>query len=348
MAWRRLLTIPGFHIAWCAWIAAAPVWLVSSVVVDCVRRSRGVALRSSALIAVYLTCEVLGIAVSGGLWIWSRVRRLDDRTWNDLHFRLEAWWGSTLFWSVVRLFGLRLEVECEDEADLGHGPYLFLPRHASSGDTLLASAIVSRPYGIRLRYVLKKENLWDPCLDIVGNRVPNAFVDRYPKDSEAEITGVKQIACDLGPRDGVLIYAEGTRFSADKRNRIIERLREKGDERLLEYAESLKFVLPPRLGGTLGILDAAPEVDVVFCSHTGFEGAASLAKIWSGALVGKVIRIRFRRIPRAEVPTDRAGQIAWLLDEWRRVDAWVGSHRAMDSSRLDARKASGTSDRGPA
>ena len=347
MNWRRLLTVPGFVIVWALWIAATPFWLVASVVLDAVRKNRGVAFRCSSFLAVYLTCEVLGIAASVGLWIWGKVYRLDDRSWTDLHFRLEAWWGATLFWSVVRLFELRLEIEGENEADLGHGPYLLLPRHTSSGDTLLASAIVSRPYGIRLRYVLKQENLWDPCLDIVGNRVPNVFVDRFSNDSRAEIVAVQAIAHDLGPHDGVLMYPEGTRFSADKRNRVIERLRAKRDEGLLEQAESLQFVLPPRLGGTLGILDAAPEIDVVFCSHTGFEGAASLAEIWNGTLVGQVIRVRFRRIPRAEIPRDRAGQIDWLLEEWRRVDAWVGANRGMSSSRMDARKISSNSDRFP-
>lgn len=348
MAWRRLLTIPGFVIAWSSWIAAAPVWLLAAALVDGVRRSRGVALRSATLVAVYLTCEVLGIAASGGLWIFRKLYRLDDRSWTDLHFRLEAWWGATLFWSVVRLFGLRLEVECEAEADLGNGPYLLLPRHASSGDTLLASAIVSRPYGMRLRYVLKQENLWDPCLDIVGNRVPNAFVDRSSEDSKAEISEVQKLVSDLGPRDGILIYPEGTRFSAGKLNHAIERLRAKADASLLAYSESLSFVLPPRLGGTLGILDAAPEIDVVFCSHTGFEGAASLASIWSGNLIGQVIRIRFRRIPRREIPTDRARQVVWLLEEWRRVDSWVGSHQEMSPSRKDAREKSSTSHREPA
>jgi hypothetical protein len=52
-------------------------------------------------------------------------------------------------------------------------------RHASIGDTLLASALVGRPHGIFwLRYVLKRELLWDPCLDVVGNRLPHVFVDR--------------------------------------------------------------------------------------------------------------------------------------------------------------------------
>ena len=97
---------------------------------------------------------------------------------------------------------------------------------------------------------------------------------------------------------------------------------------MLEYARSLELVLPPRPGGTLGLLEAAPEADVVVCAHTGFEGAASLAELWKGALVDQVIRVQFRRIPRDEIPTERDARVAWLLEEWRRVGAWVESNQS--------------------
>jgi 1-acyl-sn-glycerol-3-phosphate acyltransferase len=323
MPLRRFITVPGYVVAWLLWLGAAPLWLPLSVVVDLARRSRGVALRSAAVVTVYLTCEVLGLAASAGLWVWGSVVQVDAERWTDLHFRLEAWWGTTLFRAVVRLFGLRLEVE--NHADLGRGPYLLLFRHASTGDTLLASALVSRPHGVRLRYVLKRELLWDPCLDIVGNRLPNVFVDRFSDDSPAEVRRVQALARDLGSRDGILIYPEGTRFSAEKRQRILERFRQTDNTQMLEYASSLASVLPPRFGGTLGMLEAAPDADVVVCSHTGFEGAASLDRIWNGALLHQVIRVQFRRIPREEVPGEREARIAWLLEEWRAVDAWVGS-----------------------
>jgi hypothetical protein len=325
---RRLLTIPGFSVAWVLWVLAAPLWLPLAAIVDGARRSRGVALRSAALVTVYLSCELVGMAASGGLWAWRRIAGVDDERWLDLHYRLEAWWGATLFRAVVRLFGLRVEVD--GDADLARGPCLLLLRHASSGDTLLASALVSRPHGLRLRYVLKRELLWDPCLDIVGHRLPNAFVDRFSDDSEREVRRVQDLARDLGPRDGVLIYPEGTRFSEAKRRRAIDRLGAGGDAKTLEYARSLDFTLPPWAGGTLGLLEAAPGADVVVCAHTGFEGAASLASVWRGALLHRVIRVHFRRIPHEAIPTSRDGRAAWLLEEWLRVDAWIGRHRAGD------------------
>jgi 1-acyl-sn-glycerol-3-phosphate acyltransferase len=321
---RRLLTIPGYAIAWAVWLAAAPVWLPLAAIVDLVRRSQGTALRSAAVVTVYLTCELLGIVASGGLWAWNLVRPLAVERWTDLHFRLEAWWGATLLQAVVRFFGLRFEVE--NDADLGRGPYLLLLRHTSTADTLLASALVSRPYGLRLRYVLKRELLWDPCLDIVGHRVPNVFVDRFSEDSAREVRSVQALANGLGPRDGILIYPEGTRFSEAKRTRVLERLEQKGAAEALEYARSLKSVLPPRPGGFLGLLEAAPAADVIVGVHTGFEGAASLARVFRGALLHRVIRVQFRRIPRAEIPTEPDAQVAWIRAEWSRVDAWVGQY----------------------
>jgi 1-acyl-sn-glycerol-3-phosphate acyltransferase len=325
MVGRRLLTVPGYVIAWFLCVVTAPVWLPLAAIVDALRRNQGATFRSTVFLTYYLSCEVLGIAISAGLWAWKRVFPMDSERWADLHYRLEAWWGTTLLRGVVGIFGLRLEIE--DDADLARGPYLMLVRHSSSGDTLLASALVSRTHGIRLRYVFKRELLWDPCLDIVGNRLPNVFVDRFSDDSAREIRRAQELARDLGPRDGLLISPEGTRFSEQKRSRVLERLHREGDAKMLDYARSLEFVLPPRPGGTLGLLEAAPEADVVVCSHTGFEGAASLAQIWQGALVHQTVRIQFRRISRDLIPSGRDARLAWLLEEWRRVDAWVASHR---------------------
>jgi len=330
MPWRRFVTIPGYLIAWLLWLASIPAWLVLAAAVDIVRRSHCVSLRSAAFLTVYLTCEVAGIVASGALWVWKILFRIEAERWTDIHFRLEAWWGTTLFRAVVWLYGIRIEVE--GGADLARGPYLLLLRHASTADTLIASALVAQPYGLRLRYVMKREHLWDPCLDIVGNRVPNVFVDRFSADSAREVGYVRELARDLGPRDGVLIYPEGTRFSGEKRVRVLERLDKDGSAKMLEYARSLTHVLPPRLGGTLGLVDAAPDADVVFCAHTGFEGTASLGDIWKGALMNQVVQVQFRRIRRSEIPTDRDAQVAWLMKEWAKVGGWVESHQPSSNS----------------
>jgi 1-acyl-sn-glycerol-3-phosphate acyltransferase len=331
---RRLVTIPGYALACLLVLGSAPLWVPVAAAVDWVRRDGGVALRSGAFVAFYLVCELAGLLICAALWLLRGVARWDAERWAGLHYRLQDAWGSSLLAAAVRLFDLRLEIEergagpGESSARLDEGPYLLLLRHASTGDTLLASALVGRPRGIRLRYVLKRELLWDPCLDVVGHRLPHVFVDRASDDSGREIARVQALARDLSACDGVLIYPEGTRFSAAKRARVLERLAREGDLKQLEYARSLHSVLPPRPGGALALLEAAPDADVVVCAHTGFEPAATLAQIWRGDLLHQTIRVRFQRISRASIPTARDAQADWLRERWQEIDAWLAIWRA--------------------
>lgn len=64
---------------------------------------------------------------------------------------------------------------------------------------------------------MKQELLWDPCLDIVGNRLPNYFVDRAAKDTARELAHIASLARELAPGQRVVMYPEGTRFSETKR-----------------------------------------------------------------------------------------------------------------------------------
>ena len=202
-------------------------------------------------------------------------------------------------------------------------------RHASVGDTVLPAVLVSSQQRIRLRYVMKRELLWDPCLDIVGNRLPNYFADRSSQNTEREVEGVKALLDHLPADSGVLIYPEGTRFTPAKREAVLKRLREKGDEAAAARAERWHNVLPPRPGGTLALLEGNPGRDLVFCAHTGFEGSADFARLFNGSWLDTRVRMRFWRVPYAEVPSDEAGRLAFLNDAWERmsreVDALIAS-----------------------
>ncbi len=273
----------------------------------------------------YLHCEVAGILASTGVWLMSLAptRRRRERSLAR-HFALETWWATTIFEGAARIFGFRLETEGEQV--LATSPLLLLLRHASIADTLLGAVLVQARHGTRLRYVLKHELLWDPCLDLVGHRTPNYFVRRNSPDSEAEILGVARLARNLGPGEGIVIFPEGTRFTPEKSARVRERIRESGNRELLALAEPLRHVLPPRLGGTLALLDAG--ADVVFGAHTGFEAAGTFWNLWGGSLVGRVIRARFWCVPAAEIPAGRDARTRWLFEHWARVDAWVGAEVA--------------------
>jgi 1-acyl-sn-glycerol-3-phosphate acyltransferase len=326
---RRLVTIPGFVALWALSVLCAPLWIPFGALADALRRGPRGALRCLVFVTFYLHCEVAGILGAAGIWLASLARRPGWRERRlERDYALEVWWARTLFEGGARILGFRLETE--GERALAASPLILLLRHASMVDTLLGVMLVQAPFGTRLRYVIKRELLWDPCLDLVGNRTPNYFVRRGSPDSAREIRAVARLARDLGPGEGVLVYPEGTRFTPAKRVRVIERLRAAGDPELLAFAEGLRHVLPPRLGGSLALLDAG--VDVVFGAHAGLEQAGSFRDLWHGSLVGRLIRARFWRVPAAEIPPDPEARRRFLFEHWQRVDAWVGEQLAVGAS----------------
>jgi 1-acyl-sn-glycerol-3-phosphate acyltransferase len=200
------------------------------------------------------------------------------------------------------------------------GPILLLSRHASMIDTMLPSRYVVKPHGIKLRYVLKKELLIDPALDIGGNRLPNYFIDRRGS-AQAEMAALRELATGLAADEGVLIYPEGTRYSEEKRVRYSRHWGHQGGP-IGEIVAGFRRVLPPKPGGTLALLDAS-AADVVVLAHRGLEGFARVKDMWSGGLVGTTVELRFWRVPRNAIPSDDDSRLRWLFDLWADVDAWV-------------------------
>ena len=318
---RRTVTIPLYFFLFCLSLVVLPLALVATAAIDAFRRSRWALSRCALFFVFYLGCEVIGIVVAAGVWVG--LLATDRTRYLTLNFRVQCWWARTLFAGAERLFGVRLNVKGLDL--LGTGPILLFMRHASVGDTVLPAVLVSSRQGIRLRYVMKRELLWDPCLDIVGNRLPNYFVRRGSGDSAREITAVRRLADDLGPDEGIFIDPEGTRFSPERQRRALDRIRRYGDAELVARAEQLRNVLPPRLGGTIALLNVESGADVVFCVHFGFDGIRSFQDLLGGGLIDRTIEVEFWRVPAAHIPKDRDDQINWLYDHWSRIDDWVGS-----------------------
>jgi 1-acyl-sn-glycerol-3-phosphate acyltransferase len=318
---RRTLTIPLFAVLAIVIVGGLPLWLAVALVVDVARRSPWVATRCVLFFALYLLCEVAGILASLALW---RPGALGAHGL-DRHYRLQQWWAGALFEGGKRIFDFDLTVEGEEE--VGRGPVLVLIRHASTADTPLPVVLLNVRHGLRMRYVLKRELLWDPCLDLVGHRLPNVFVRRGSGDSQREAARVAGLARDLGSRDGVLIYPEGTRFSPAKRQRALAAISERGELERLARVTTLRHVLPPRPAGVLALLDAAPAADVLVIAHTGFEESSRFTNFWNGALVGQRIRVRLWRVPRRQIPETMDARVAWLDDQWARIDDWIALQR---------------------
>ena len=97
---------------------------------------------------------------------------------------------------------------------------------------------------MHLLYVFKRELLWDPCLDIAGGHLGCHFARRDAGESEQEVRTLRQLAAELRPREGVIIYPEGTRWTPEKQQRVLERIGKSGDERLLELARGSSACCP--------------------------------------------------------------------------------------------------------
>lgn len=329
---RRSLSIPAILLGLAASLTLLPFALVVLPIVDVVRDARDgslrdlrwLTLRAAAFGLVYLLCETFGIVSSLLIWLVTGFgqARKSFLHWN---FLLQVRWGGALKAAAMVLWGMRERVEGLDE--IGKGPMLVFIRHSSLADTVLPVSYLSDRLGIRLRWVLKRPLLWDPCLDIVGNRLPNCFVARGTQAGEEEAQKIGALAQGLEVEEGVLIYPEGTRFTEAKRTRFIERLEAAGNTAHAERARRLKHTLLPQVGGALALLAASdgaqPPVDTVFCSHYGFEGATSVQGLLAGEILHQTFGTRFWKVDRENIPEDEPSRIEWLFDEWERVERWV-------------------------
>lgn len=321
---RRLISIPGYITLGVIAVATLPLTLPLAFITDLLRGHPGrVATRCVLALTLYLSCEVLGILASLLLWLSSLVVPGRERfqVWN---LYLQRIWASTLFGGATRLFGMKVRVTGAECAD--HGPLLVFSRHASTIDTLLPVLFASHPKRLRLAYVMKRELLWDPCLDIVGQRTRNAFIRRGSGAREKELALLRQLAATMGDKDAVLLFPEGTRFSEGKRRRLLEELADGKHPELLDQATRLTHVLPPRRSGALTLLETSPGTDVVFLAHTGLEGMENLNHLWRGALIGRTIHLALWRVPAADIPKDEAGRVAWLNGQWEKMNHFVDEH----------------------
>lgn len=314
---RRLITVPSVLLALAVVSVGMPLLLLVAAAVDLIRWSRHrkpfMALRLLGFGWVYLVGETWALLSMGVVGLLGR--RFSVRA----TFALQRYWTGWNLAALRLFFGLSFVVT--GSQSIPPGPILLLSRHASMIDTMLPAAYVVRPHRLRLRYVLKRELLLDPALDIGGHRLPNYFVHRESPDPSAEIEAISALASALSPDEGVLIYPEGTRYSDDKRVRYVDRLQANPGP-AADIARTYRRVLPPRPGGTLAMLEASPA-DVVVLMHRGLEGFARVSDIWDGGLVGSTIEVHFARVERSQIPEDPDERTRWLFELWTAVDEWV-------------------------
>ena len=293
-----------------------PVWLPGLLLVDAVRRNwRFPLVRFTSFGLLWAWLETLGIIGAIALWVVGQSRN------KDANFVLQKLWTRGVVGALGLTVGLRIEVEGADE--LGDGPFIALCRHASLADSVMSAWVFMTASGLRPRYVLKKELKLDPCLDVVGHRLPNYFLDRSSSDVASELQGIEQMALGLSAHEIAVIFPEGTRANDVKRQRILERVREKSPERA-EKLEKLKYLMAPKTAGVTALLSAVPNAKVVTMWHSGFDGMDSFRGIVRHLAKSALrVHVKVTEHQRATVATGEAF-VAWLDDQWCAMDKAVG------------------------
>jgi 1-acyl-sn-glycerol-3-phosphate acyltransferase len=315
------------------WVSA-PLWLVGTGIASAFVPGWLRPVRLAWVLVLHLTLESLILVELLGLWVASGFGLFVRRPFFErIHYDIARAYLVVFFREARRV--LRLQVETvgpAPDAFPGH-PLLVFCRHAGPGDSFTLMYALMHWYRREPRVVLKDTLAWDPALGIILHRLPARFIRPHPGPGEDVESEIAAMARGLDHNDAFVIFPEGGNFTPARRERAINRLRRLGLERMAQRAERFTHVLAPKPGGVVAALDAAPEADVLLVAHTGLDHVLTLRDVWHSLPMDKRIVMRWWRVPRAEIPTEREARIEWLFDRWAEIDAWVEVHRPVDLPR---------------
>ncbi|MFI7135347.1 1-acyl-sn-glycerol-3-phosphate acyltransferase [Nonomuraea sp. NPDC050153] len=323
---RRLVLAPLVIVVTVFMVVTLPFWLVVTAAASLrlpPPQRRGA--RFVWFATVWLTLESGVLITCLWLWVAGGARR------QERHYALIRWFLAKVYAAAVRIFRLTLEIQepeltPEEQAARLTRPVIVLSRHAGPGDSFLLIYHLLSLYHRRPRIVMKAALQYDPSLDVVINRLPNAFVPRKSGQKRI-IEEIHRLAATMGDQDALVIFPEGGNFTPRRRRLAIRRLEEKGLTEEAERARGMDHLLPPRPNGAITAVEACPSADVIFVAHTGLDDLITLGDVWRKLPVNARITAKWWRVPAAEIPEEREERVRWLYDHWEQIDAWIDAQR---------------------
>ena len=289
-----------------------PLWVPLTAVYDLARGKRRLpTMRLLAFGLLWAWNELAGVTALFGIWLIGRGRN------RAAHYAVQAWWCRNIIVALRITVGLRVEVIGAEHA--ARGPYVVLARHASLADSIISCFVVNNTMGLNPRYVLKSDLQNVPCLDILGHRTPNCFVNRGTGNVQAELEALSSMMEGLAEGDAAVIFPEGSRANPAKQERELGRLAERHPERHSRLS-GLRRLLPPKPAGAGALLAAAPHADVVTVWHEGLDGLDTfpgMLEALSERSVRAHVVVTFH--PRSEVPSGPAFE-EWIDRRWVEMD----------------------------
>jgi 1-acyl-sn-glycerol-3-phosphate acyltransferase len=329
---RRLVLTPLVVVIAGAMTALAPAVALLTAALYLVRRrtrrgrpSRMRVLRVVCFALVWALGETAALTVMLLLWIASGFGgRLDTEPYQSRHYGVMRWFLALIYRTAERTCGLSVEVTGPQSPEEGR-PLIVLSRHAGPGDSLLLVHYLLSACDRRPRVVMKAALQLDPSVDVLANRLPNAFIRRPGSGTRSHAELVKRLAAGLDTSGALVIFPEGGNWTPQRWRRAITRLRRNHRDDLAERAAAMPSLLPPRPGGAFAAITACPAADVVFVAHTGLDQLVSVRDVWRSLSADIQVRAHWWRVPAGDVPrhADRETQLSWLYDWWERMDAWI-------------------------
>ncbi len=330
--WLRRLVLAPFVVWFTAFVwLSSPLIVIVAAGLSPLLPGRWRPLRMLWLVLLYATCESVLLVILFGLWLASGFGRLLKTPYYvGIHYDLMQGLLWVFFREASRVLNLSIVTDGPTPAAYPGIPLLVCCRHAGPGDSFTLIHALMNDYGREPRVVLKDTMAWDPCVDVLLNRIPARFITPNPGAGQDLESQIAELASGLDENDAFVIFPEGGNFTPERRTRAIAKLRSLGLEKMADRAEAMTHVLAPRPGGFLAALDAAPEADVLLVAHTGLDHLVTVSDIWRELPMDKQLTMRWWKVARAEIPVEREARIEWLFDRWAQIDAWVAEHRPVD------------------
>ena len=323
---RRPVTVTVWLLVSLVCVTLSPVLLALAALVAALTRRPQVRIFTRLALA-YFALELATLLACGALWLASAGgRMMGTRLFQRLHVRLLRWFvhGFAVRWIALLEIDVAEEPRSQATRALeADGPLLFFSRHAGPGDTILLIDRLLTRFDRAPSVVFKQSVAIDPCVDLIGHRLPHAVLDTSePEVCEARIA---EVAAGLGVRGVLLLFPEGGNFTAERRRRAIGKLWRTGRRREAAKADAMTHVLPPRPSGALAALRGNPQAGVVFGAHSGLGLAAFPREVWAQAPLRRTFRSRMWLVPAAERPAEgeAEAEVVWIYEWWKRLDDWI-------------------------
>ncbi|HEV7961614.1 MAG TPA: 1-acyl-sn-glycerol-3-phosphate acyltransferase [Actinoplanes sp.] len=324
---RRLVIGPLVVVLAVILLTSLPIWLITGVALSPLVPGHLRVPRLIWLAIVYVVWDAVALVSLAGLWVASGFGwKIRTPAFQRAHYVLTGKFLDVLFWLARWSLHLAVDIVGTDPDTAVPGrPEIVVSRHAGPGDSLILIHALVNWFDREPRIVLKATLQWDPAVDVLLSRLPNRFVS--PGRTGKLTREVGELATGLDENDAFVIFPEGGNFTPRRRVRAIAWLKDRGLKDLAVRAEHLRNLLPPKPGGLLAALDAAPDAGVIFVAHTGLDRMITVADVWRELPMDKRLVMRFWSVDPEDVPTGEEERTTWLYDWWARIDAWIEENR---------------------